>query len=75
MTYRGKDWKDDRSINGYGDPLLKNKFKNNETPNDNGIGEHDKLEEEDIEGKCFRVEFKMKQINKELKDKKKLSMI
>ena len=72
VTYRGKDWKDDRLINGYGHPLRKNKFKNDETHNDNGIGEHDKLGEEDIEGKCFRVEFKKKQINKELTDKKRL---
>ena len=69
-----KDWKDDRLINGYGQPLLKNKFKNDETQNDNGRGEHDELGEEDIERKCLRVEFKRKQINRELTDRKKLSM-
>ena len=54
--------------------MLKNKFKNDETQNDNGRGEHDELGEEDIERKCFRVEFKRKQINRELTDRKKLSM-
>ena len=54
--------------------MLKNKSKKDETQNDNGLGEHDELGEEDIERKCFRVEYKRKQINRELTDRKKLSM-
>ena len=66
---------DGKIINDDEHHLLTKIYKSDRTLNDNEVGEHDKLEEDDIEGKCFKVEFKVKQINKELTDKKKLSMI
>ena len=66
--------KDDRLINGCVNPLLTKKSSKDGNQVDNGREELNKPEENDIEGKCFKAEFKTKQIDRELTDRKKLSM-
>ena len=62
--YRTYDNKDDRPTKNYGHPSLRKESKDDENQSENGNVEHDMSGKEAIEGKCHRVEFIRKQINK-----------
>ena len=66
--------KDDRFINGCEHLLLTKKSSKDGNQVDNGREEPDKSEENDIEGKYFKAEFKTKQTDRELTGRKKLLM-